>query len=228
MFGGNHSVRRIILAFSGISSVLLINDAALARDVFVGPRAEVRATWSSLLANDYDAGYCYVYVGSDQCVSYPSKKLSSMTSVGGELGYDAPLSGNATIGVYGRYDFGSGENQNGAVRFKVKDNYALGVKLGYGRNRANGYFKLGYQNWKVETTVLDSNIGALANAAPAFTRSSQRGGIDIALGVDVRVAKRFYIGGELGGGVLSKDMSTAGLDTTLKTLRLAVKVGTHF
>eukprot|EP01037_Dinobryon_pediforme_P019412 gene19412-19830_t len=213
------------LGIFAVGAVGLIagDDAAFARDAFVGPRVELRGTWSELLANNYNAGYCYAYVGSNQCVSYPSKKLSSEGAVGGEVGYDAPLSTNATIGVYGRYDFGSGSNQDGNLAYKSKGNFAIGAK-------SNIYFKLGYQNWTVDT--LNPNIGFDSNnvlfvGAP-FVSTSHLSGVDIAAGADVLVTKKVYFGGEIGGGVLGGDSSVSGLNTGLKSLRVAVKIGTHF
>ncbi len=231
MLINRNTLKKTIATLLCASGVLAIQDTAFARDQFVGPRIEVRGTWSQLLANNYDAGYCYAYVGSNKCVSYPSKKLSSQTSVGGEIGYDAPLSSSATIGVYGRYDFGSGSNQNGNITYETKNNFAFGAKVGFGRKTANIYLKAGYQNWKVVTTV--PNIGFNNNLVPVvfgppIVSTSQIGGLDIATGVDVSVAKKFYIGGEIGGGIMGGDSSVSGLNTQLKTLRLAVKIGTHF
>ena len=213
-------LKNSIFVLSCAAGVVLCQQSALARDAFIGPRAELRGTWSELLANDYNAGYCYAYIGSNQCVSYPSKKLSSQGSVGGEVGYDAPLSSNATIGAYARYDFGSGSNQDGDLTYTSRGNFAIGAKVGLGRTKSNVYFKLGYQNWAVNTTQPGND--------PPIVGKSHLSGIDIAVGGDVLVTKKIYFGGEIGGGVLGGDSSVSGLDTGLKTLHVAVKVGTHF
>lgn len=221
--------RMILLAAAAVGAIS-VTDTAFARDTFIGPRVEVRGSWSELLANNYDAGYCYAYVGSNTCISYPSKKLSSQTAVGAEVGYDAPLGSNATIGAYGRYDFGSDSNQDGNLQYKSKNNFAIGAKVGYGRKASNIYLKIGYQNWTVDT--INPNIGFNSNnvpfAGPAIISKSHLNGVDIAAGIDFRLAGRFYAGGEIGGGVLGGDSSVSGLNTGLKTLRLAAKIGTHF
>lgn len=162
-------------------------------------------------------------------MSYPSKKLSSQTSVGVEVGYDAPLGSSATIGAYGRYDFGSDTSQDGNLSYKSRNNYAFGAKVGFGRNASNIYLKLGYQNWAVDT--VEPNIGFNSNnvpfVGPAIVSRSNLGGLDIAAGADFRVASRIYAGAEIGGGVLGGDSSVSGLNTGLKTLRLAAKIGMH-
>lgn len=49
---------RVIVSAAALAGGLGVAQPALARDAFTGPRNELRGSFSELLANNYNAGYC--------------------------------------------------------------------------------------------------------------------------------------------------------------------------
>ncbi|EDL47695.1 outer membrane beta-barrel protein [Erythrobacter sp. SD-21] len=121
----------------------------IARDGF---RIEARATYetptvSSILEDDD------VY------------KLGSAMAFGGEVGYDAAIGGDLTVGPYAQYELGTVETCFDGACLSSKSYFEGGLALGYAINPDGAlYGKIGYGELELEasdgfTTFAESNGG---------------------------------------------------------------------
>ena len=169
----NKSLLALAVAGACFPAVAQAQDANTvgARDGF---RVEARATYetptvSSVLEDDD------VY------------KIGSAFAFGGEIGYDAAVGGDLTVGPYAQYEFGTVETCEGGFCIGTKGYWEAGLALGYTLN-PNGmvYGKLGYGSLELEASD------------GVDTVSESSGGVAFAIGYEQGFGRNFY--GRLEGG----------------------------
>ena len=142
-----------------------------ARDGF---RIEARATYETpTVSSIIESGDVY--------------KLGSAMAWGGEVGYDAAVGGDLTVGPYAQYEFGTVETCVDGICLSSESYFEAGLSLGYAINPDGAlYGKLGYGELELEATDGIDTI------------SDSNGGIAFALGYEQGFGSNFY--GRIEGG----------------------------
>jgi hypothetical protein len=159
---------------------------------FSGPRVEVRADWSSLTGSSASNGGYGGYCGGYAC-GY-SQGLSNNINLGGEVGYDVPISSSFTVGPYGKFTTNV-STSSGCVACGGND-YSLGIRAGVmASRRFLVYGKIGYNSLEstINYTIVPSAPGQSANASTNFKYT----GAEFGLGMNYIFSKKSYIGLEL-------------------------------
>jgi len=158
---------------------------------FSGPRAEVRLDWAELDAPG--PSYGYSYCGIDFCGSDSSVKLDSNFNVGGELGYDFPLTRRVTVGPYAKFT-NKVSNSSGCVVCNG-DDYAVGIRAGYVlTSKFLIYGKIGYNNLRSRINYNYTDNYGNNNSGSDIVHYN---GEEFAIGVNYRPSKKYYVGLEL-------------------------------
>ena len=142
-----------------------------ARDGF---RIEARATYETPTVSSVDeSGDVY--------------KLGSAMAFGGEIGYDAAVGGDLTVGPYAQYEFGTVETCFEGVCLSSKSYLEAGLAVGYSINPDSVFYgKLGYGELELEAS---DGIDTISDSS---------GGVAFALGYEQGFGEVFY--GRIEGG----------------------------
>jgi outer membrane immunogenic protein len=112
-------------------------------------------------------------------------KIGNSASIGGEVGYDLAVSRTVVVGPFANYDYANAKDcsDDGYYCLESHGNFAGGGRVGVavGR-RAQVYGKLGYDSFD-----LKADVGTA-------TGTKHLSGVMGALGVDVNVSRRLYVG----------------------------------
>jgi len=165
---------------------------------FSGPRAEVRADWSDLTGpsttnGGYGGGYGG-YCGGYSCSS--SQKLSSNIGIGGEIGYDVPISHSFTVGPYAGF-MTNISTSSGCLSCTGND-YSIGIRAGFiASHRFLVYGKIGYNslNSNINYAITSATTGAITTGSTSFNYT----GAEYGVGINYLVSKKTYLGLELMG-----------------------------
>ena len=171
------------------TAALFVGIAPAQAASFSGPRVEVRGGWDRVtLKGRYDDGVTNV----------SNKAHKDGYTIGGEAGYDGPISPNVMLGAYAAIDFphtrecsdvfGSDE-----ACIKAPRNITAGIRLGQlvGKS-ALLYVKGGFSKGRLTASYVD-----FADATNNFSVHSDRNGFHLGLGGEVLVANHAYVTAEL-------------------------------
>lgn len=160
---------------------------------FSGPRIEVRAGWSDLTGpsvsgGGYGGGYGG-YCGGYSCGS--SQDLSKNISIGGEVGYDVPISGSFTVGPYG--EFTTNLSTSSGCLSCAKDDYSLGARAGFmASRRFLVYGKIGYN--RLHSSISYSYTSGSSGSTVSGSTNFNYTGAEFGIGTNYLVSKKTYIG----------------------------------
>ena len=114
-------------------------------------------------------------------------KIGSAMAFGGEIGYDAAVGGDLTVGPYAQYEFSTVETCEDGACIKVNSYWEAGLSVGY-ITSPDGLFygKLGYGSLELEGSF------------EGLTETESSGGIAFALGYEQGFGENFY--GRIEGG----------------------------
>ena len=169
--------------YHGLAVLALISQPALAQDGGEAGRSGLRA--------DIRIGY------ETPTLSYDGTtyKIGNSVSIGGEVGYDIPLSSSITWGPFVNYEFAKAQTCDAVICEGSNGNLAVGGRLGINVGRkAQIYGKLAYDRLQ------------LSSSAPSLNWSAGKAlnGGQIALGFDYNVSRHLYIGFEGDFAILQK------------------------
>lgn len=114
-------------------------------------------------------------------------KIGSAMAFGGEIGYDAAVGGDLTVGPYGQYEFSTVEACEDGACLSAKSYWEAGVSVGYILSPEGLFYgKLGYGSLELEASLDD------------FSETDSSGGIAFALGYEHGFGEYWY--GRIEGG----------------------------
>jgi outer membrane immunogenic protein len=182
-------------------ALALVAQPALAQDSDAeyktsGLRIEARLGWETPTVSD---GAVY--------------KLGQSVSVGGEVGYDLPVSEKVTVGPYFTYDYASTENCDGLGNCLGSDgNWIAGARVGVNVGaKAQVYAKIGYDQFRLKASI------------PGASGVETLSGVGGSLGADFNLSRSTYAGFELNYADLG---DFAGIN--FQRRHVAAKVGMRF
>ncbi len=121
-------------------------------------------------------------------------KIGSAVAYGVEAGYDFKVGKSVVVGPYVNFEKSSVENSDGVNVFKVKDNFAAGLHLGYALSeKGQIYLKAGYAKLRI-----GGQVEVAPNTVVAFNDSGS--GVQGAIGYEQSFGKNFYGRVEFGYG----------------------------
>lgn len=160
-----------------------------------GLRIEARLGWETPTVSDDD-----VY------------KIGQSVSIGGEVGYDLPVSSKVTVGPFANYEFADSKTCENGICLGSDGNIAAGGRIGLNvGTRAQLYAKVAYDSFKLKGSI---------NGA-SDTKSLD--GIQGAIGFDYALSQSTYVGFEADYADLG---SFAGLN--FQRRHVAVTAGIRF
>jgi outer membrane immunogenic protein len=139
-------------------------------------------------------------------------KLGQSVSVGGEIGYDLPVSEKVTVGPYFTYDYANSETCDAGACLGSDGNWNAGARLGINvGSKAQVYVKAGYNEMRLKASI------------PGFTGVETLNGPAGAIGADFNLSKSAYAGFELAYADLGEFA-----DINFQRRFVAAKVGMRF
>lgn len=152
---------------------------------FAGPRVEVRGGWDRTTLNaSYDDGVD----------SFAGKGHKSGLDLGGEIGYDTPLSPSLLAGVYGGIELADTKKcsevfGNDRACLKLGRNLTAGIRLGAKiAPKAMFYVKGGYSNGQLKATYTNAD-----DPTQDFSAHSNRDGFHLGIGGEAAVGQHAYV-----------------------------------
>jgi outer membrane immunogenic protein len=121
-------------------------------------------------------------------------KIGSALAYGAEAGYDFKVGNSVVVGPYVNFEKSSVKNSDGANVIKVKDNFAVGLHLGYALGeKGQLYLKAGYAKLRIsgQVAITPTNIVAFKDSGS---------GAQGAIGYEHGFGKNFYGRVEFGYG----------------------------
>jgi len=149
----------------------LVAQPALAND-FSGLRAEVRVGYETPTVSGLGDGKVY--------------KLGNSASIGGEFGYDVPVSEKVNLGPFINADYANAKDCGAGLCLGSGGNLLVGGRVGLAvADAAEVYFKLGYDQFKLKASALGAE------------GSKSLGGVGGELGLNYKIGRKFYVGASL-------------------------------
>jgi outer membrane immunogenic protein len=112
-------------------------------------------------------------------------KLGNAASIGGEVGYDLAVSRTVVVGPFANYEYADAKDcsYDGYECLESHGNFQGGGRIGFGfGQRTQVYGKVGYDSFDLKATVGDA------------TGTKHLSGVMGAIGVDMNVTRRLYLG----------------------------------
>lgn len=192
-------MKKIILLAAIVAAQPAIVQTAFAQDAkFSGLRAELRVGYETPTVSGLGDGEVY--------------KFGNSASIGAELGYDIPVSRKVSVGPFINYDYARAKDCEGSYCVGSDGNILAGGRVGVALgDKVEGYFKLGYDRFRVKET-----LGSLE----ATTNLDGVGG---ELGANYQFSQRLYAGFSLNYA----DLGSRG-GANFQRRHVSVQVGTRF
>lgn len=175
----------VFLASSAVLVAPATAAGAAAGASFAGPRVEVRGGWDrTTLSASYDDGVD----------SFSGKGHKSGLDVGGEIGYDTPLSPSLLAGIYGGIEVANTKKcsevfGDDRACLKLGRNLTAGVRLGAKiAPAAMFYVKGGYSNGQLKASYTNADDPTLN-----FSAHSNRDGFHLGIGGEAAVGQHAYV-----------------------------------
>jgi outer membrane immunogenic protein len=184
-------MKYLIAALAVLSPVTAFAQEAEESREIGGFRAELHAGIERPNLNEREGNTTYV------------AKLSSSVAYGGEIGYDIPVSANATVGPYVSFDLSNsdkcesgsaGIGRNLDICFKSKSNLSAGVRGAFAAGeKGELYLTVGYDKYDYDYVEV---LRAVPSNAVLGTYSNLKGddGIGIGFGYNHMLGKNVYAG----------------------------------
>ena len=169
-------MKKLLLA---VALGAIVTTPAYAQDSFVaakdGLRVEGRANWERINDPEEDIGINY--------------ELGSGIALGGEVGYDFPVSQNVVVGPYANYETSSVESCEGDFCVSSGGYWAAGLHAGVIVGESGMvYGKIGYGQQTIDVVGPLNIDGTIVN----FDESESGGGYNFGLGYDHSFGQNFY------------------------------------
>lgn len=110
-------------------------------------------------------------------------KIGQSVSIGGELGYDLPVSSKVTVGPFVNYEYARSKDCAYDFCLGSDGNFAAGGRVGFALGeKSQLYVKVGYDSMKLKAT------------AYGYSDSESLDGVQGAIGFDYNINDAFYVG----------------------------------
>lgn len=165
---------KFIFSLAAIAAVVAATPSYADTEKLSGPRVELRLGYETPTVSN---GSVY--------------KLGNSASVGGELGYDLPVSHAVTVGPFVNYDYASAndcasDSYGNSICLGSDGNLAGGGRVGFRLgSRVQVYAKAGYDSFRLKASI------------NGVSGSKSLNGVMGALGIDFNVTRAIYLGAEL-------------------------------